>query len=264
LRLEEVISWDRFTVLGHRGAPLSKTENTLESFVAAISCGADGVELDVHLSSDKVPVVCHDPDVVAVSGERIAVRNAPWSELSDTDVVMGGKRGRLCRLEEVLDATGDHLVDIELKDLPLGAPEMASSPVGEIVASVVRDRGGIGRVLLSSFYLPHLQQAQKIAPEIPRGWLLPPSVKPSDVAEMASAEGMSYLLPHTSAIPQSGHELESLVDAAHEKGLSLIYWTVNDPEVSQRLAAAGAAGVITDDPESTIEALRGRRTSSST
>lgn len=260
MRLDEVIGWGGFAVLGHRGAPLSKTENTLESFLEAVALGADGVELDVHLSRDGVAVVCHDPDVLTSSGASVAVREARWSDLSGLDVVMGGKPGKLCRLEAVLEVLEGRLVDVELKDLPLGAPELATSRVGEVVAAIVRDRGMAERTLLTSFYIPHLQRAAETAHEIPRGWLIPPGMKASEAADLASAEGMSYLLPHTSAVPEDQGAVDSMVDELHRKGLELICWTVNDPEIASKLRAGGAAGVITDDPATTLAAIgRGGR-----
>lgn len=255
MRPDEVVSWGDFSVLGHRGAPLSETENTLDSFVEAVASGADGVELDVHLSKDGVPVVCHDPEVRTVSGEEITLREAFWADLSGIEVVMGGKPGRLCRLEEALEVLDGHLIDVELKDLPLGAAGAAESRVGEVVAGVVRDRGALERVVLTGFYIPHLEKAGETAPEIPRGWLLPPGMSALGAAEIALSQGMSYLLPHTSVVPDDRHALDSLVDEVHGKGVRLIWWTVNDGELARRLRAAGCAGVVTDDPPATAAAL---------
>ncbi|MER3454558.1 MAG: hypothetical protein C4318_05295 [Acidimicrobiia bacterium] len=256
MRLENVISWDRFVVLGHRGNPRRKAENTLESFVDAVSCGADGVELDVHLSQDEVPVVCHDPQVLTTSGEKVTVGLAPWKVLSRLEVVLGETTGRLCRLEEVLDALDRHLVDVELKDLPLGDPKLANSKVGQVAARVIKERGAQDRAMLSSFYIPHLKKAESVEPFVPRGWLLPPGVAASDSIPLAAAEGMAYLLPHASGIPSDVAGLEKVVDLAQNSGIELICWTVDEPDAARRLREAGASGVITDDPEGIAAALR--------
>src|SRR5688572_30232822 len=47
--------------IGHRGAPRRYLENTTPSFREALRLGATAVELDVHVTSDGVPVVHHDP-----------------------------------------------------------------------------------------------------------------------------------------------------------------------------------------------------------
>ncbi len=265
MRLDEVIAWGYFAVLGHRGAPEEETENTLRSFSRAVELGADGVELDVHLSRDGVAVVCHDPVVTTAAGAEVRVADVDWADLVGLEVVMGGRPGKLCRLEEVLDLLGGLLVDIELKDLPLGSPELAESRIGEVVARAVQREGNVEKTLLTSFYLPHLERAGAIAPEILRGWLLPPGMDPSDATGLAAVRGVSYLLPHTSALEGAGR-IEEVVDRLASEGLGMFCWTVNDVDLARRLKAAGTAGVITDQPRTIAEAVGsvGRRPGSST
>lgn len=256
MRLEDVVAWSRFAVFGHRGNPLRMAENTIESFLDAVACGADGVELDVHLSQDGVAVVCHDPRLVTAGGEEIVVRSTPWKVLSGLEVVVAGKTARLSRLEEVLDALDEQLLDVELKDLPLGDPELAESAVGEVTARVIQERGAQERTILSSFFIPHLEKAHRVAPEIPRGWLVPPRVAASDSIALASAHRITYLLPHASGLPTTdAPSLERVVDLGRRQGVDIVCWTVNDGETALRLRAAGAFGVITDDPEGIVAAL---------
>jgi len=61
-------------VIGHRGYPAKYPENTIASFIAALYYGADGVELDVWLSGDGVPVVIHDEMTGRVSSVDLAVK----------------------------------------------------------------------------------------------------------------------------------------------------------------------------------------------
>ncbi len=255
MRLDEVIAWGHFAVLGHRGAPEEETENTLLSFSRAVDSGADGVELDVHLSKDGVGVVCHDPVVSTPAGTEVRVAEVDWADLAGLDVVMGGRPGKLCRLEEALDLLSGFLVDIELKDLPLGSPELAESRIGEVVARAVLRKGEVEKTLLTSFYLPHLQRAEATAPEILRGWLLPPGMDPRDATGLAAVRGVSYLLPHTSALGGAGR-IDEVVDRLASEGLGMLCWTVNDVDLARSLKAAGAAGVITDRPGRIAEAVR--------
>ncbi len=64
----------KFTLIGHRGARGLFPENTIEGFAAAIAVGIDGIELDVAVTADGVPVICHDPalnpDLVRGPGGR--------------------------------------------------------------------------------------------------------------------------------------------------------------------------------------------------
>ena len=50
-------------VFAHRGLPVKFAENSLEGFRYAVTHGAEGVECDVHLTKDKVPVVMHDEEI---------------------------------------------------------------------------------------------------------------------------------------------------------------------------------------------------------
>ena len=50
-------------IIGHRGFPAAKKENTLESFQAALNCGADGIELDVQITTDQKLAIYHDFEI---------------------------------------------------------------------------------------------------------------------------------------------------------------------------------------------------------
>ncbi|TBX99055.1 glycerophosphodiester phosphodiesterase [Rhizobium laguerreae] len=60
-------------VIGHRGAPLRHTENTIISYKTALELGADAIEVDVQLTADGHIVCCHDPDLERITGTRITI-----------------------------------------------------------------------------------------------------------------------------------------------------------------------------------------------
>ena len=70
---------DRRPIIGHRGNAAHAPENTMESFRQALAAGAECVELDVHLSSDGVAVVIHDPTLDRTSSSTGASRSATSS-----------------------------------------------------------------------------------------------------------------------------------------------------------------------------------------
>jgi glycerophosphoryl diester phosphodiesterase len=115
----------RFFVWAHRGASALAPENTLAAFRAAEAGGADGLELDVQLSRDGVPVVLHDATVDRTSDGRGAVAELTLTELRRLDVgtwfapAFAGER--LPTLEEVLAWGGRRLrFNIEIKDAAAG------------------------------------------------------------------------------------------------------------------------------------------------
>ncbi len=73
-------------ILGHRGARFRAPENSLESFKNAIKCGADGVELDVHLTKDGKLVVIHDSDLRRITGEKTFIKSLTLSEIRLLDI----------------------------------------------------------------------------------------------------------------------------------------------------------------------------------
>ena len=74
-------------VFAHRGASGYAPENTLEAFLLAIEQGADGIELDVQLSKDGVPVVIHDETVDRVTGQSGFVKDFTLQELKEMVVL---------------------------------------------------------------------------------------------------------------------------------------------------------------------------------
>ncbi len=73
-------------ILGHRGARLTAPENSIDSFKNAVECGADGIELDVHLAKDGKLVVIHDADLRRITGEKVPIRDLTLSQIKSLDI----------------------------------------------------------------------------------------------------------------------------------------------------------------------------------
>ncbi len=67
--------------VGHRGLPAQFPENTLSSVLAACEAGAQGVEFDVQMTQDGVPVLLHDADLMRMSGDSRAIAECTWKAL---------------------------------------------------------------------------------------------------------------------------------------------------------------------------------------
>ena len=210
--------------IGHRGAPREALENTLPSFRRALELGADAIELDAHVTVDGVVVVHHDD---AVLGKAIAATR--WADLEHLELRDGG---RLPRLEEVFELTGDRVsLYIELK----------GRGVTESAIALVR-KFGRGHAV-HSFDHAAVELASRIAPDIPRGVLL-------DEGTGAPAEAMRSAVTRTRARDVWPHW--SLVNAdfmtaAKALGVRVIVWTVNARNRAARLTDLGVAGICTDD-----------------
>src|SRR5262245_8945252 len=73
-------------IIGHRGASAAAPENTLTAFAQAVALGADGIELDVRLARDGVPVVIHDASLHHTAGRKTRVAHLTSPELTEIDV----------------------------------------------------------------------------------------------------------------------------------------------------------------------------------
>jgi glycerophosphoryl diester phosphodiesterase len=217
-------------LIGHRGAPRERPENTLPSFLRALELQADGIELDVHCTKDRVVVVHHDavPRATPPSG-RLAGRRI--DELTFDELQGFSVRGLalVSTLEESLAVIrGRADVFVELK----------GAAVERETIAVIRDSPAPERCAIHSFDHAQVARARAIAPEI-RGGILVDRPLPDLVALMAGAEALDLW-----ATPE-------LVDAAlvarmHDVGGRVIAWTVNRPEQALALATMGVDGLCTD------------------
>jgi glycerophosphoryl diester phosphodiesterase len=220
-------------ILAHRGAHQVARENTVEAFCEARRLGVDGVELDVRVSADGALVVHHDVDIVGLG---------PIAALPVADLP-----AYVPLLEAAMDACGNLVVNIELKDLPGEPGYDPGHSLARRVAQFVVDRSSsagprAGRVIVSSFDLSALDAARITDPSLKTGWLTPKWFDQALALETLRERGHSRLHPH--------HEVatETLITAAHEAGIMVTAWTADDPATLRRLAAASVDAIITNDP----------------
>jgi glycerophosphoryl diester phosphodiesterase len=237
-------------VLGHRGASHAAPQNTLAAFRKAADVGADGIELDVHLSRDGVPVVIHNNSVGATTDGTGLVRELTLVQLKaldagarfdapDSDASFAGER--IPTLEEVLAEVGARvLVNIELK---------AGQTVALVsaVVDLVRRMGMADRVWFSSFKPYALYRAHASAPEIPCGLLYGP-LNPGTLL-------LRPFTPHEALHPYKDLLTKRSVHRAHQRGLRVFTWTLDDPVVARKFATWGVDGIITNEPEKILAAL---------
>jgi glycerophosphoryl diester phosphodiesterase len=222
-------------VFAHRGASALVRENTVEAFCEARRLGADGVELDVRRSADGALVVHHDPAIASL-GPIALLRVAelpPFVPL----------------LEAAIAACGELLVDIELKDLP-GEPGWDPAyPLAGMVADFVAERQLTGRVVVSSFELAAIDAVLLVEPTITTGWLTPSRFDQVAALESVVSRGHQAFHPHHAGVTPE------LVEAAHQGGVAVLTWTVDDPERVRDLAAAGVDGIVSNRPDVARSAL---------
>jgi glycerophosphoryl diester phosphodiesterase len=217
-------------LIGHRGAPRERPENTLPSFLRALELQADGIELDVHCTKDRVVVVHHDeipratPPSGKLAGRRIDALT--FDELQGFSV-----RGLalISTLEEALAVIkGRADVFVELKGLAIEH---------EVVA-VVRASIAPERCAIHSFDHEQIARARALAPDI-RGGILFDRPVSDPVGAMRAADALDVW-------PSHEHVDETLVELVHGAGGRVIPWTVNKATQAISLAEMGVDGLCTD------------------
>ena len=217
------------------------------SFILAAEMGADGVELDVHLSKDDELVVMHDDTVDRTTDAHGAVRDFALGQLRKMDA--GARFGRKWKgtriptLGEVFDALGRARYRIELKHSGKVYPG-----VEERLVSCVRDRGLPGHVEITSFDYDALEAVRRLDGSIRTGIIMHGKVR--WFAPIARKLGCTWVHGNSDLIAADD------VSTAHGKGFKLGMWTVNDEESVKRAARLGVDGVTSDFPDVAVRAAR--------
>lgn len=232
-------------VIGHRGAAAHAPENTLAGFRTAAELGCRMVEVDVKLSGDGVAVLMHDGTVARTGGGAPgAVRDMSLAALKALDVgasfdpAFAGER--VPTLEEALDlalALG-LAVNVEVKPCPGREAETAEAAIAVIQAVWPAEREP---PLLSSFATDSLLAAKRVAPDLPRGWLV--DARPADWRAIVAAVDPATVHPN-----QVGLTAE-IVSDYRAGGWPVLSYTVNDPDRARTLFGIGVDAVITDRPD---------------
>jgi glycerophosphoryl diester phosphodiesterase len=237
-------------IIAHRGASHDAPENTMAAFEAALTAGADGVELDVHLTADGIPVVIHNGSVDATTDGRGMVNDLTLAEIRRLDAgVHFGSDGafrdeRIPTLEEVLSTYGDRLlVNIELKGQ---ARPQAAARLETTVAELVRRLALQERVWVSSFKPYSLSKMRQVAPAIPCGLLYGP--------HSLGAAWLAPITPFEALHPEAHLVWPRFVRLAHRFGKRVVVWTVDDVDRAFELTNAGVDAIITNNPRALIAA----------
>jgi glycerophosphoryl diester phosphodiesterase len=224
-------------VIAHRGSSARAPENTVVSFRAALEDGADGVELDARLAADGVAVVMHDDDVSRVTDGVGRISEMSFEQLRAVRV-RGSEPVPL--VTEVLDLVGGRVdVVVEIKGAFGGARIV---PGDEVARAVVPLLAGVPRVLCSSFDPGAVAYVRAAAPAIPTAITIGGHAGLDETIELALNAGHSEI-----HMPETRVEAGFVV-AAHDAGLAVLAYTVNDAGRARELEALGLDGIFSDDP----------------
>ncbi|HYK19852.1 MAG TPA: glycerophosphodiester phosphodiesterase family protein [Pyrinomonadaceae bacterium] len=236
-------------IIGHRGASAVAPENTMGAFRVAIAAGADGIEFDVRLTRDGIPVIIHDSTLRRTAGLAARVADLDWAELQRVDVGSWFTRSGNSFPNETIPSLEELLTLFESNDLLIVLEMKCESrsehlPLAEACCRLLNEHSLKQRVIVECFDLSALTIVKDIDPEIKTAALFEPAFSMSDqrILDKATEVGASVLAPH--------HRLArpSLVDKAKLAGLQVAIWTVDDPSWIARARSMGIDALITNDP----------------
>lgn len=243
-------------IIAHRGDSFNAPENTLAAFRRAIDVGADGVEFDVQLASDGIPVVAHDFDLKRTAGRSERVTELTSKQLAKIDVgswfnakfparaVAAYAHETVPTLKQVLklyESTAGPIY-IELK-----CDDSNYKPLATAVCELIRNSPMLPRMIVKSFKLAAIPTVRHHLPEVQTAALFEPSIitilrKRRYIIAMAREFGAHQISLHSSlATPK-------LTALAAEAQMPVTIWTTDDPKWVIRCQRRSIGALITNDP----------------
>jgi glycerophosphoryl diester phosphodiesterase len=206
--------------IAHRGMPRRQLENTLPSFSAALAAGADGIELDVHATSDGVVIVHHDP---VLGGMEITQSN--WQVLQQVALAPGIHVSTLGDVCSLVGGRAELFVEIK------------GAGIEDSVSEVLRDYEGPAAIHSFDHALIGRLAARGASHRL--GLLY--EERPTWLTAAMREQGALHVWPHRRLVTPE------MIDEVHACGGRVIPWTVNDATEALRLASWGVDGLCTDD-----------------
>jgi glycerophosphoryl diester phosphodiesterase len=251
---ERLLALERPLVIAHRGYSAFAPENTRVAFDLAVAAGADLVELDYYHTSDGIPVVIHDSTLDRTTdararwgGKDLPVAARTMAELRELDAGQWFKPPvtgqRLLTLDEalgIIQARGVTLIERKQGD-------------AATLARLLQERDLVNQVVVQAFDWKFLREFHQVIPQQVMGALGPPGSRNGRRLEdhekalnrgwLEEIRGMGAQM----VVWNRQVDRES-VSLAHQMGLRVWIYTINDAPLASSLLATGVDGIITDNP----------------
>jgi glycerophosphoryl diester phosphodiesterase len=268
----------RVIAFAHQGGSFEGPSSTLAAIERALDAGATAVELDVHATSDRQIVVCHDETVDRTTNHHGEIAHLTLAQLREMDNAywwIGGEtvtpgrpdvayveRGRapqerdfgIATLEEVLERFPNVLLNLDLKRTD---PDV--EPYEALLADELRRLDRLDSVIVGSFHDQAVQRFRTLAPSVAT------SAATGEAATFyfSMLEGVPSVPPVVAfQVPATYGDVtvvdEQFVQTAHEADIAVHVWTINDVDEMSHLLDLGVDGLISDRPTPLAQVLKER------
>ncbi|MGQ0830326.1 MAG: glycerophosphodiester phosphodiesterase [Microthrixaceae bacterium] len=239
------LDWPGPIAFAHRGGASEVPENTMPAFAHAVALGYRYVETDVHATADGELLAFHDGRLDRVTDRTGVIAELPWAEVRGA-LVDG--REPIPRFEDLLDAWPDLRINVDPKH------DAAIAPLADAIVRA----NAVDRICVGSFSDKRITKLQRLV-----GAALCTSMGPRQVARLlAASRGLrrvGHLASPCAQVPVAQGPLplvtERFVTTAHERGVQVHVWTIDDRTEMERLLELGVDGIMTDRPQMLRELL---------
>lgn len=232
-------------VFAHRGASMYAPENTMSAFKKAHELGSDGIETDIHLTKDNIPVLIHDEDVKRTTNTRGLVQQYTFQELKQFDAgswfAQAFKEEQIISLEQFLHWIQDKdlNMNIELKNNKIDYLHME-----EIVYEQIKHYQLLERTIFSSFNPDSVKRLQQYSGEVEVAWLT--SRKSRKLIKSAKELGANALHIKYPLLTKK------LMKQAKRENISVRTYTINKISQMKNSFQEKCQAIITDLPDIAI------------
>ena len=230
--------YKNFVNYAHRGASEYAPENTLLSFYLGLYMQANGIETDVQLTKDGVPVLFHDESLKRVTGVDGNLSDYTLAELKEFDVKNGDYTDKIITFE-------DFLVHFAHKDLTF-AIELKGDNTAIPSADLLRKYNMVDKTIVTSFKFKELVDLKAYAPEFKAGYLALEEIDDNLLAKMKE-HGITELCPRATVITKEK------VKEWNEKGFEVRAWGVSNTDIMKQVFDTGINGMTVNFPDKLTE-----------
>lgn len=233
-------------IIGHRGACAYAPENTLSSIQSAADMGIDWVELDVKLTSDDVPILCHDDNLLRTTGTDALVKDTPYSVIKELDAGSWFADSfvgeAMPTLEQAIELIINNGMGLNLEIKPCPGREIETAQVAlDYLARVWDDHD---KIILSSFSEVSLEtMADMVHGDWAIGYLF--DDVPENWKDMAKHLEAKTININGNRDGLNREFIEDIID----EGYGVLAYTINNPMRAKELIQWGVDGVFTDEPD---------------
>src|SRR4051795_1032120 len=240
------LDWPGPIPFAHRGGASEVPENTMPAFEHAVRLGYRYVETDVHLTADGVLLAFHDDVLDRVTDRTGAISDLPWAVVREAK---GDGREPIPRFDELLGTWPDLRINVDPKH------DAAVDPLIDVVLRM----DATARICVGAFSDERLVRVRDGLPGVCTS--LGP-IGSIQLGQAANGEDVPELPSPCAQLPTHIGDTEiltaELLAAAHDRGMQIHVWTIDDRAEMERLLDLGVDGIMTDRPAVLREVLEAR------